>query len=299
MIMQHPRLEKVFSVLWMLKREGYAETTILAVGKRLRHLANHVDLDDPEAVKEFIANKNYSNGYKESLAEAYDHYVKCHGLSWKKPFFKRYEQLPKLPTEEQINMLIANAGRKYALILSLMKDLGCRPIELTWLRVRDFDLNNGFVTIKTAKYGKGRILKISSSTLAMLKAYINSKKLGLNDRLFPVKSSTISDKFRLLRNRLAEKLQDPSFKTIRLYDLRHWKATMLYHKTKDLLYVKAFLGHRDLRSTLRYTQLLDFRKEEYIVKAASSSEEAKALIEAGFEYVCTTPEGVMLFRKPK
>jgi hypothetical protein len=36
-----------------------------------------------------------------------------------------------------------------------------------------------------------------------------------------------------------------------------------------------------------------------VCKVAHSAEEAKALIEAGFEYVTTTPEGLMLFRKPK
>ncbi|MCD6240407.1 hypothetical protein J7K27_02635 [Candidatus Bathyarchaeota archaeon] len=40
-------------------------------------------------------------------------------------------------------------------------------------------------------------------------------------------------------------------------------------------------------------------QDRFICKTARNSEEAKALIEAGFEYVCTTPEGVMLFRKPK
>lgn len=74
---------------------------------------------------------------------------------------------------------------------------------------------------------------------------------------------------------------------------------MMYHKTKDLLYVKALLGHNDLRSTLRYTQLMAWDKEEYVCKAAQASKEAAALIEQGFDYVTTTPEGLMLFRKPK
>ena len=297
----HPPLKihhPLLNVLWYLKKEGYAETTIIATGKRLRHLSKQTNLNNPEEVKGFIANKECSNGFKESLIEAYNHYATFYGIKWNKPFYKRYEQLPKIPTEEQLNMFIAKAGNKYALILSLMKELGCRPIEITWLRVKDFDLENKLVTIKTAKHGKGRILKFSSNTLAMLKTYININKLSLNDRLFPVKSSTVSNHFRRIRNNLAEKLQDYTFKTIRLYDFRHWKATMLYHKTKDLLFVKTFLGHHDLRSTLRYTQLLEFKAEEYHSATAKNIEEAKKLIEQGFEYV-TEVEGVKLFRKRK
>jgi integrase len=288
----------IFQCCWKLKAEGYALSTVVAVGKRLRHLARHVPLEVPEAVKNFIASKHCSNGFKESLVEAYDLYVKFKGLRWDKPFYKRYDRQPRIPHEHKLDMLIAEACPRMALILSMMKDLGVRPVELTWLRVRDVDLETGAVTITTAKYGAGRTLRLKPQTLAMLKAYISKRKLGLNDRLFPVKPESLSESFRRVRNRLALKLQDASFKAIRLYDFRHWKATVTYHKTKDLFYVKAMLGHRDLRSTLRYVQLVDFENEEYTCKVAKNLHEAQALIEQGFEYV-TEVEGFKLFRKRK
>jgi len=49
-----------------------------------------------------------------------------------------------------------------------------------------------------------------------------------------------SKRFRLFRNRLADKLQDPSFEQVRLYDLRHYFATPIYHKTRDILFTKQF-----------------------------------------------------------
>jgi hypothetical protein len=39
--------------------------------------------------------------------------------------------------------------------------------------------------------------------------------------------------------------------------------------------------------------------EEFTCKVAGNAEEAKSLIEVGFKYVCTSPEGIMLFRKRK
>jgi hypothetical protein len=50
---------------------------------------------------------------------------------------------------------------------------------------------------------------------------------------------------------------------------------------------------------LIYTQLVDFKDDEFTCKAATTSKEAKQLIEAGFEYVCTATDGIMLFRKRK
>jgi len=100
------------------------------------------------------------------------------------------------------------------------------------------------------------------------------------------------------RNQLAEKIQDASLKTIRLYDFRHFFATNLYDKTKDILLVKLQMGHKKLDTTLIYTQLLNLNEDEWTCKGVTNANEAKQLIEAGFQYV-TTIEGIQLFRKRK
>jgi len=282
-----------------MKKNGYADTTIKAAGKKLRYLQKNCNLQDPEDVKGHIANKQCSNAYKESLIEAYAILMKSINKEWKQPFYKKYDKLPKIPTTEQLNMLISHATTRMALILSMSKELGTRPIELTWLKIKDINLQNGTVNIISAKHCNARILKLKTKTLEMLREYINKKNLKQNDRLFSTNSENISDSYRHLRNRLAKKLQDPTLQQIRLYDFRHYYATMLYHQTKDLLYVKARLGHKDLRTTLRYTQLLEtLENDEYHCKTATNIEEATQLIETGFEYVAEK-DGTMIFKKRK
>jgi integrase len=281
-----------------MKKEAYADSTIEYTGKRLRHLASHSNLENPEDVKAFIAQKNCTPAYKESLIEAYALYCKAHQIQWNQPFYNRYDKQPRIPTEQRLNQIIADASPRLSLALSIIKDLGLRPIELTWLKLRDTDLDSGAITITSAKHCRGRTLKIKPQTLAMLKAYVLTKNKGQNDLLFPMKSSSLSENYRVVRNRVAEKLQDPAIRTIRLYDFRHWKASTEYAKTKDLLHVKALLGHKDLRTTLRYTQLISFGADEYHVSVAKNVNEATQLIENGFEYV-TEMDGVKLFRKRK
>ncbi len=214
-------------------------------------------------------------------------------------FYPRYDKLPKIPTEEKINMLISHAHTRMALFLSISKDLGSRPIELTWLKVKDIDLQTGTVNITGAKHTIGRNGKLKTNTLEMLRQYINNKHLNQDDRIFPTESEYISESYRKLRNTLAKKLQDPTIQQIRLYDFRHFYATMEYHKTRDLLHVKARLGHKDLRTTLRYTQLLEaLANDEYHCKTATNIKGASQLIENGFEYV-TEIDGTKLFRKRK
>ena len=49
----------------------------------------------------------------------------------------------------------------------------------------------------------------------------------------------------------------------------------------------------------KYTQLVDFEGDEYTSKATKDTKQARQLIENGYEYVCTTPDEIMLFRKRK
>jgi ribosome-binding ATPase YchF (GTP1/OBG family) len=73
---------------------------------------------------------------------------------------------------------------------------------------------------------------------------------------------------------------------------------MEYHKTRDILHVMNLLGHRNIESTLVYTQLISFESDEYHSAVANTVEEARKLLEQGFDYVCQK-EDVMLFRKRK
>jgi hypothetical protein len=59
------------------------------------------------------------------------------------------------------------------------------------------------------------------------------------------------------------------------------------------------LGHKNIKNTLIYTQLVNFNeKDEFVCKVATTNEEIAQLIEAGFEYVCEH-NGAKFFRKRK
>jgi len=79
---------------------------------------------------------------------------------------------------------------------------------------------------------------------------------------------------------------------------RHWGATMTYYHTKNILLVQKILGHKSIQNTLKYTQLVHFKDDQYDVATAETVEEAKELAGAGFDYF-TTINGIQIFRKPK
>jgi len=114
--------------------------------------------------------------------------------------------------------------------------------------------------------------------------------------------NSLKTTFLKVRKRLAYKLQNPRLLQISFHTLRHWKATMLYHQTKDILYVKRFLGHKEVRNTEIYITIEEtmFQQssDEFTVRVASAPDEIKSLLEAGFDYVCEK-DGLLYFRKRK
>ncbi|MGQ9530835.1 MAG: tyrosine-type recombinase/integrase [Candidatus Bathycorpusculaceae bacterium] len=65
------------------------------------------------------------------------------------------------------------------------------------------------------------------------------------------------------------------------HTLRHWKATMEYHKTKDIPHVMQLLGHGNIKNTLIYTQLIDFKEDEWTCKAAEPLKRQNSLLKQG------------------
>ena len=105
--------------------------------------------------------------------------------------------------------------------------------------------------------------------------------------------------FRNRRKSLSEKLGNPNLLKITFKTFRHWKATFEYHRTKDLLFIQRFLGHKNINNTLIYTHLVGFDSEDnYIVKIASTVEEFTELLESGFEYI-SDYESMKVLRKRK
>jgi integrase len=284
------------AVVWELKKQGRKESTLVAISRKLRYLEKRVDLSQPEKVKEFIANLQCSEGHKDNLIDIYSHYAKFNGLQWVKPQYVREERVTRVPKEEDINKIISHSILRYAVAYSIIRDTGVRPVELGMLRVKDIDLETGEVYPTTAKHGAGRVLKVRSSTLAMLKKYVSENSIGAMDVLWNAKR--VKENWSKLKTTVSKALGEPQLGQIRLYDLRHFAGSMCYYKTKDIIFTMRFLGHKNIKNTLRYVHLINFDKEEYICKCAKDVVEASQLIESGFEYV-TEFDGVKLFRKRK
>jgi len=143
------------------------------------------------------------------------------------------------------------------------------------------------------KGSEPRQLKISLQLIAMLNSLPREK-----DAPFACSHRHFDRYFRSQRANVAKKLKNDRIRKITFHTLRHWKATMEYARTKDLLPVQQVLGHRSILSTMIYINLIDFREDSFHTATAKTVEEAAKLVEIGFEYICDY-EGIKLFKKRK
>jgi integrase len=155
----------IFNFKWSLKKEGYSEATIEDYGYILEVLARRgADIFNPESVKEVIAKQNsWSEARKWQAVKAYSAFAKQNGLTWTPPRYKPVQKLPFIPTEQEIDQLIAGCPLQMATFLQLLKETGVRYGEAFNLKWKDVDLINKTVRITPEKSSNPEYLKFQTS----------------------------------------------------------------------------------------------------------------------------------------
>lgn len=150
---------------------------------------------------------------------------------------------------------------------------------------------------KPEKNSNPRIRKVSRKLIAMLDSLPHN-----GSRVFDTLLKHMRKNFYNQRVSIAKKLQNPRIQQTSWCSIRHWVGTMEYHKTKDIIHVKEVLGHKSIQNTMIYINLeqttFQEQNDEFTTRVAKSLKGARALLEAGFEYVMEM-DGVKVFRKRK
>ena len=293
-----PNNAPILNVLIQMKNDNKSNDTIKFTRKSLTYLAKHTSLTEPEAAKHFIAQIEYSDGYKKNLCIAYNRFCKHYQINWKMPLYIQEAKNVKLPTKEKLLMLIAKATMPTSIKLKLSMETGLRPVELCRLKANDLDIDHKAITPVTAKRGNPRTLKISLQLMDSIVSWIHLKHIQPNEKIFKGTSDDYGKHYRAMRNKLAKDQNDPSIHNIRLYDFRHYFCSKQLADTKDPYFVMIQMGHKKLETTQTYMHLMMLNDDEWTCKAASTLEELTQLVEAGFQYV-TDINGLKIFKKRK
>jgi integrase len=294
-------LGKIAQYSSYMEKQRYSEATIRLNLSCLKALMDKgANLLDPESVKETLAKENsWGECRKRNIITAYHLLAKLNQLYWEKPKCRVERKFPFIPTEEEIDTLISGSGKKTATFLQLLKETAMRCGEAKRLQWIDVDFERRTLRLNSPEKGSNpRMWRISPKLSAMLNALPRK-----SDKIFgngPITATKMT--FIRARRRLANKLQNPRLLKISFHTFRHWKATMLYHETRDEHYVKQFLGHKSIVNTEIYINIehtiFEAKNDEFTVKIAEKPDEVKSLLEAGFEYVCQK-DNLIFLRKRK
>ena len=280
-----------------MKKDGKAETTIQTAISRLTRLTKLCNIEEPEQVKATLATLTWKNNTKRNVAEIYAGYVKYINKKWQIPKYTREDGLPFIPTENELDILIALGKPRTATLLQMLKETGARIGEMAKLLWTHIDIQRKTVYITAEKGSNSRILPISTKLIDMLNQIPHD-----NQRVFPTSTHGLQVTIDKLKRKASKKLSNPRLLQIHPHTFRHWKGTTEYHKTKDIIHVKTVLGHKNIASTMIYINLENAifleQNDEFICKVAKTSDEAINLIEAVFQYV-TEMDNIKLFRKRK
>ncbi len=171
--------------------------------------------------------------------------LKFDGKSWIKPKCIVNKKFPFIPTEKEIDDLIAASGKKNAAFLQILKETAMRSGEAKRLKWLDVDNERCVITLnEPEKNSNPRMFKVFATLIEMINAL--PKK---NEDIFTTSLKSLKTTFQKTRRRLSDRLQNPRLLNIHFHTLRHWKATVTYHQTKDPYYVQHLLGHKALSST--------------------------------------------------
>jgi site-specific recombinase XerD len=176
--------------------------------------------------------------------------------------------------------LITQAGRRDAVLLSLLYDTGARVQELIDLCVQDVRLDTPAQVRLTGKGRKQRIVPLMANTVALVRNYMMEHGLDRAERssaplFFNHHGSRLSRSgIRYILAKYvasARRMQPIAVQRVSPHTLRHTKAMNLLQAGTPLVIIRDILGHVDLKSTEIYAKADLEMKRQALANASTQS----------------------------
>lgn len=181
-------------------------------------------------------------------------------------------------TEEQMNNLInlphidTSTGIRHRIIMCLLYDTGARVQELCDLKIEDINLGNNPTVKLHGKGSKIRIVPISKNMNQILEVYISKFFSDIklkNEYMIKNKNNQqmSRDGIEYIVQKYATILKnnDPSFPSkVHPHMFRHSKAMHMLAVDIPIVYIRDFLGHEDISTTMIYARADSRKKNEAI-----------------------------------
>lgn len=182
---------------------------------------------------------------------------------------------------DQMSMLInrpdinSRIGLRHRVILTLLYDSGCRVQELCDLALRDINTGSNPTVRLHGKGDKYRTITISERTATLVAEYIKRQRqsalmdhpLIINRTYSKISRDGVNYVIRKYVNEIRH--TDNSFPDkVHAHGFRHSKAMHMLAAGINIVYIRDFLGHEDISTTMIYSRADNRLKNEAINKLA-------------------------------
>ena len=169
---------------------------------------------------------------------------------------------------------LAEKGLRHRVILTLLYDSGCRVQELCDMAIRDIQTGDNPTVRLHGKGNKYRTVAIARNTAKLVSEYIKRQRRTVSaDRPLVVnqKQAKLSrDGVNYIIRKYVHEIQrkDSSFPEIHAHGFRHSKAMHMLEAGINIVYIRDFLGHEDISTTMVYIRADNRLKTEAVNKLA-------------------------------
>lgn len=266
--------ESVMHYRRYLRRKNYSSHTIKNYLNRLKHflvwLPVPVELAEPVHVKHYIdtllekrLGPQTINGHLVAIRGFYYYLLDEEELAIANPAVRGLalrlpDPLPRHLQDHQIASFFGAITKKRDLAMfMLMLRCGLRVEEVAKLTLGAIDYGRNQIMVRCGKGAKDRIVFINIDAADALASYLQIRPTTTEQRVFLVEKGVYTGKPISVRG-IQKRIEYYSKKSgipVSCHQLRHTMATTLLNAGADVVTLQYLLGHRRIKTTMRYARL--------------------------------------------